>query len=88
MLNFQQHAYGEEGFGDFIHFSAQFRCLIKVNSMLLAGIIEKLKQGISVVVEQILFKVKRRIAYIDEIRQAVNVTIETDVMYEVVFTPT
>lgn len=48
--------------------------------MLLDDVIEKLSQGQDVVVEQTFYKVKRRIAYIDEIRKAADVTIEMYVM--------
>ena len=40
--------------------------------MHLHDIIEQLKQGKDVVAEQTFFKAKRRIAYIDEIRRAVD----------------
>lgn len=80
VYDYQQHAYEEEGFGDYIPFGAEFRCLMKANNMLLADIIERLKQGRNVVVEQTFFKAKRRIAYIDEIRKAADVMIETYVM--------
>lgn len=48
--------------------------------MLLTDTIEKLKQGRNVVIEQTFFKAKRRIAYIDEIRKAADVTIKVYVM--------
>lgn len=80
VYDYQQRAYDEAGVGKSIPFGTKFRCLMKANDMLLADIIEKLKQGRNVVVEQTLFKAKRRIAYIDEIRKAVDVTIETYVM--------
>lgn len=80
VYDYQQRIYDEEGFGDSIPLGAQFRCLMKANNMLLSDIIEKLKQGRYVVVEQTFFKAKRRIAYIDEIRKAADVTIEIYVM--------
>lgn len=80
VYDYQQRAYDEEGVEDVISFDAQFRCLMNANNMLLADIIEKLKQGRSVVVEQTFFKAKRRIAYIDEIRKAEDVMIETYVI--------
>lgn len=80
VYDYQQRAYEEAGFGDRIPVGAEFRCLMKANSMLLADIIERLKQGRDVVVEQTFFKAKRRIAYIDEIRRAADVMIEIYVM--------
>lgn len=81
VYDYQQRAYDEAGFGKSVPLgSAGFRCLMKANDMLLEDIIEKLKKGRNVVVEQTFFKAKRRIAYIDEIRKAVNVTIEMYVM--------
>ncbi len=76
VYDYQQRAYKEAGFGEAIPFGAEFRCLMNANNMLLADIIEKLKQGRNVVVEQTFFKAKRRIAYIDEIRKAADVIIE------------
>lgn len=80
VYDYQQRAYDEAGFGESIPFGAQFRCLMKANNMLLDDIIEKLSQGRDVVVEQTFYKAKRRIAYIDEIRKAADVTIEMYVM--------
>lgn len=80
VYDYQQRAYDEAGFRDSIPFGAEFRCLMKANNMLLADIIENLKQGKNVVVEQTFYKAKRRIAFIDEIRKTSNVTIETYVM--------
>lgn len=80
VYDYQQRVYDKEGFGDSIPLGAQFRCLMKANNMLLSDIIEKLKQGRNVVVEQTFFKAKRHIAYIDEIRKAADVTIEVYVM--------
>lgn len=76
----QQCVYDEEGFGASIPFDAQFRCLMKANNMFLADIIEKLNQGRNVLVEHTLFKAKRCIAYIDEIRKAADVMIDIYVM--------
>lgn len=80
VYDYQQRAYDEAGFGYSIPFGAEFRCLMTANNMLLADIIEKLKQGKNVVVEQTFFKAKRRIAYVDEIRKVVDVEVETYVM--------
>lgn len=80
VYDYQQRAYDEAGFGESIPFGAQFRCLMKANNMLLDDIIERLSQGRDVVVEQTFYKAKRRIAYIDEIRKAADVTIEMYVM--------
>ena len=69
IYDYQQMAYDEAGFKDVIPFQAQFRCLKKANEMHLHAIVEELGKGVDVVAEQTLFKAKRRIAYIDEIRQ-------------------
>ena len=63
-----------------IPMGVQIRCLMKANDMLLNDIIEKLKQGRDVVVEQIFFKAKRRIVYVDAIREAVDAEIDIYVM--------
>lgn len=80
VYDYQQRAYDEVRIRDFVPFGVEFGCLMKANNMLLADIIEKLKAGRNVVVEQTFFKAKRRIAYIDEIRRAADVWIETYVM--------
>lgn len=81
IYDYQQKAYDEDGFKDAIPFGAQFRCLRNANDMHLNAIIEALKQGNNVVAEQTFFKAKRRIAYIDEIRKALDVEIEVYVMH-------
>ncbi|MBQ3553653.1 MAG: AAA family ATPase [Clostridia bacterium] len=81
VYDYQQAAYKEAGFGAHIPFAQEFKCLYKANENLLTDIIETLQQGKNVVVEQTLFKAKRRIAYIDTIRKSVkNVVIEVYVM--------
>lgn len=80
VYDYQLRAYDDEGFGEAIPVHAQFRCLMNANNMLLADIVEKVRQGRNVVVEQTFFKAKRRIAYIDEIRKAADVIIEIYVM--------
>lgn len=80
VYDYQQRAYDEAGFKNNIPYGAEFRCLLKANNMLLEDILEKVKQGRSVVVEQTFFKAKRRITYIDEIRKTADVLIETYVM--------
>ena len=81
IYDYQQKAYDEAGFKDAIPFGAQFRCLKNANDMHLNAIIEALKQGHNVVAEQTFFKAKRRIAYIDEIRKALDVEIDVYVMH-------
>ena len=81
IYDYQQKAYEEAGYKDAIPFGAHFRCLKKANEMHLHDIVKELKQGNDVVAEQTFFKAKRRIAYIDEIRQAVDVEIEVYVMH-------
>lgn len=81
VYDYQQAAYKEEGFGKHIPFGQEFKCLYKANENLLVDIIKTLQEGKDVVVEQTLYKAKRRIAYIDAIRDAVkNTSIEVYVM--------
>ena len=84
MLNvydYQQAAYKEAGFDKHIPFEQEFKCLYKANEKLLLDIIDALRGGENVVVEQTLYKAKRRVAYIDAIHNAVkNIAIEVYVM--------
>ena len=81
VYDYQQDAYKEAGFGEKISFKEEFKCLYKANENLLSDIIDVLKQGKNVVAEQTLYKSKRRIAYLQDIRNAVdNVSIEVYVM--------
>lgn len=72
VYDYQQAAYKEAGFGKHIPLGQEFKCLYKANENLLVDIIDTLQKGKSVVVEQTLYKAKRRIAYIDAIRNAVE----------------
>ncbi len=47
----------------------QFRCLAKANALLLDDILENMEAGCHVIVEQTLYKAKRRVPYIDAIRE-------------------
>lgn len=81
VYDYQQAAYKEAGFGKHIPFGREFKCLYKANENLLVDIIRVLQENKNVVVEQTLYKAKRRIAYIDAIRNAVeNISIEVYVM--------
>ena len=83
VYDYQQKAYDEAGYGQILSvpFDVEFRILKKANDSHLNDIIEQLKQGKDVIAEQTFFKAKRRIAYIDEIRKAVdNVRIAVYVM--------
>lgn len=80
IFDYQQKAYKESGFGEMMPIGVQFRCLMKANDMLLNDIIEKLKCGRDVVVEQTFFKAKRRIVYVDAIRESVDAEMEIYVM--------
>ena len=80
IYDYQQRAYQEAGFGDSIPFGARFRCLMRAQDMLLEDIVERLSAGRDVVVEQTFYKAKRRITYIERIRQAAEVRIEVYVM--------
>ncbi len=76
IFDYQQRAYNEAG----IPVGSDFRCLLKAQNALLDDVIEKVRSGRDVVVEHTLFKAKRRVAYIDKIREAVDVLIEVYVM--------
>lgn len=81
VYDYQQTAYKEAGFGESIPFGQEFKCLYKANENLLVDIIDALQNGKNVVVEQTLYKAKRRIRYIDVIRNTFNdITIEVYVM--------
>lgn len=81
VYHYQKRVFREAGVGMFAPKEKRFQCLYRANEKLLADIIEALRQGKNVVAEQTLFKAKRRIAYIDRIRQAVeNVCIEVYVI--------
>lgn len=80
IFDYQQKAYKEAGFGEMMPMGGQFRCLMKANDMLLNDIIEKLKCGRDVVAEQTFFKAKRRIVYVDAIREAIDAEIEVYIM--------
>ena len=77
--DYQQKAYKEAGFENMMPIGVQFRCLLKANDMLLKDILEKLQCGRDVVVEQTFFKAKRRIVYVDAIRESVNAEIEIEI---------
>ncbi len=80
VYDYQQRAYDEAGFGDSIPFGLRFRCLKTAQDVLLKDIISRLQAGGNVVVEQTFYKAKRRIAYIEKIREAADVLIEIYVM--------
>lgn len=82
VYDYQQAAYKEAGFSNYVPFSQEFKCLYQANETLLADIIETLKGGTkNVVVEHTLFKAKRRIAYIDTIsKELKNIVINIYVM--------
>ncbi len=81
VYDYQQAAYKEAGFGEHIPFGQEFKCLYKANENLLVDIIDTLQNGKNVVVEQTLYKAKRRIGYIDVIRNTFkDITIEVYVM--------
>lgn len=81
VYDYQQAVYKETGFDKHIPFAQEFKCLYKANENLLLDIIAVLKQGKNVVVEQTLFKAKRRIRYIDAIRNTLkDIIIEVYVM--------
>lgn len=69
IYDYQQRVYEEEGYGRFVPFGERFRCLTRANALLLEDVLEKLEAGRNVIVEQTFYKAKRRIAYIDAIRE-------------------
>ena len=69
VYDYQQRAYDEAGVGASIWTGQQMKCLRQANAQLLEDVLAKLEQGQDVVVEHTLYKAKRRIAYIDEIRK-------------------
>ncbi len=80
IYDYQTRAYDEVKAGRGISFDMQFKCLMRANNELLEDVKARLSQGRDIVVEHTLFKAKRRIAYIDEIRKQFDVTIEFYVM--------
>lgn len=60
VYDYQQAAYKEAGFDDYIPFGQEFRYLYRANENLLADIVHILQNGKSVVVEQTFYKAKRR----------------------------
>ena len=81
VYDYQQAAYNEAGFSKHMSLGQNFKCLYKANEKLLEDIIELLQQGKNVVVEQSMYKAKRRIRYIDAIRSIFkDVNIEVYVM--------
>lgn len=81
VYDYQQAAYKEAGFSKHIPLGQEFICLYKANENLLVDIIRALQENKNVVVEQTLYKAKRRIAYIDAIRNLFeNIPIEVYVM--------
>ncbi len=80
IYDYQTRAYDEAKIGNGIPLGMQFKCLMCANNELLEDVKARLSQGRDIVVEHTLFKAKRRIAYIDEIRKQFDVTIEFYVM--------
>lgn len=81
VYDYQQKAYNEAGFKRLIPFEDQIKCLYKANEDLLADIIDNLKNSKNVIVEQTFYRAKRRIRYINAIKEEVkDVQIEVYVM--------
>ena len=79
IYDYQQKIYDSKKCGDSTF--DDFKCLYKANTLLLDDILKGLQQGRDVVVEHTLYKAKRRIAYIDEIRKEfVNVKVKVYVL--------
>ena len=81
VYDYQLKAYDEAGFGNSIPNGAWVRCLLKANDMHLRDIIEELSKGHDVIAEQTFLKAKRRIYYLDKIRNALDVRVEIYVMH-------
>lgn len=69
VYEYQQRVYQEEGYQNFVPFWDERHCLAKANALLLEDILENLDAGYDVIVEQTFYKAKRRIVYIDAIRE-------------------
>lgn len=80
IFDYQQRVYDEEGVGKHIPYESAFQCLMKANLLLLDDILDRLKKGRDIAVEHTLYKAKRRIAYLDAIRQIPDVTAEVYVI--------
>jgi len=74
VYDYQQRTYDQAGYGGKLHipFEVQYKCLYQANNDLLTDIIDNLRQGSDVVVEQTFFKAKRRISFIDRIRKKID----------------
>lgn len=82
VYDYQRAAYKEAGFGEHIPFGQEFKCLYKANENLLVDIIDTLQNGKNVVVEHTLYRAKRRLRYINVIRNIFkDITIEVYVMH-------
>lgn len=80
IYDYQQRAFDEAGVKDHIPYEVEFRCLMKANLLLLDDVLDRLKKGRDLAVEHTLYKAKRRIAYLDEIRKIPDVTVEVYVI--------
>ena len=80
IYDYQQRALDEAGVKNYVSYEAAFRCGMKANSLLLDDVLDRLRKGHDIVVEHTLYKAKRRIAYLDEIRKIPDVTVEVYVI--------
>ena len=83
IYDFQERAYEDAGYGKNapVPYAAGFLCLYNAQKMHIQDIVDKLKDGKNVIAEQTFFKAKRRITYLDKIREtAGDVRIEVYVM--------
>ncbi len=69
VYSYQRLTFEEAGYERIAPLEELFQHLAKANAMLLDDILEKLEAGRDVVVEQTFYKAKRRITYIDAIRE-------------------
>ena len=80
VFDYQNRVYDEAGAKEFTTFSMQQKLLMRANMLICDDMIKLLSEGRSVVVEHTLFRAKRRIAYIDEVKKLDNVSIDVYVM--------
>ncbi len=80
LYDYQNRLYSEALKDKYAQEFSQYNILFKANMMILEDILDKLSSGKSLVVEHTLFKAKRRISYIDEIKKIKHVQIDVYVM--------
>ena len=69
LYDYQNRLYSEALKDKYAQEFNRYNILFKANMMILEDILDKLSSGKNLVVEHTLFKAKRRISYIDEIKK-------------------